>query len=144
MRIHSTDDEGSGIMDLSQLLDRADDLSFNVHTGDFDMATKKAAAPAPAAAPTAPAKKTKAAAAPAPAAAAPAAEKTGGPRAVPEGHVGLADVASSLGISPAAARRKLRASETSFKGENGYAWKKDSAEHKAVVKHLTPAPAPAA
>lgn len=98
------------------------------------MATKKnAAAPAPETKPT---KKTKAAA--------PAPEKekgTFGPRAVPEGHVGLAAVAEAAGMSPAAARRRLRASETSFKpeGQHGYYWKEGSKDLAAVKKYLAEA-----
>lgn len=134
MRIYSTDDDELPIMDIASALDRAEqtDLSTTFTTKEIHMATKKSA---PAAAPAEkPAKKTKAAA--------PEKEESAGtPRAVPEGHVSLADVAESLGITPAAARRKLRSSETPFKaeGQHGYYWKEGSKDLAAVKKFLTPA-----
>lgn len=136
MRIHCTDDEEVPIMDIASALERAEqetDLS-TTFTKEAPMATKKsAAAPTPE---DKPAKKTKQAAAPAPA---PEKEKgTFGPRAVPDGHVGLAAVAEELGMNPATARRRLRASETSFKndGQHGYYWKEGSKDLAAVKKYL--------
>lgn len=108
------------------------------------MATKKsaaaaAAAPAPAAPETKAKKKTKAAA---PAPAAEPEKKAGGPRAVPEGHVGLNELAAELGTTPAAMRRKLRGMEGFSKpeGQHGWHFKNGSKELAAVRKAFAPEP----
>lgn len=144
MRTRCTDDIDDDIMDFAQALDCAilnDDFSTPL-TKESKMATKKSTAQQPAAQAPAPApvKKGKQAAAPAPA---PETEKgVFGPRAVPDGHIGLAALAEELGMSPAAARRKLRASETSFKaeGQHGYYWKEGSKDLANVRKYLQTEP----
>lgn len=66
---------------------------------------------------------------------APAAKR--GPRAAPEGYVGIAQLAEELGVTPAALRRKLRSNESIAKGEGfTWAWKDGSKELAAVKKAL--------
>ena len=81
-----------------------------------------------------------AAAKPAAPAAKPAAAKRGaapGPRAVPEGHIGLAQLATEFNTSTAAIRRKLRDSDLT-KPEGGWSFKDGGKDLAAVRKLLTP------
>jgi len=140
MRIKSTDDENTDIMDASEALDLANERSPSTFLLENLMtATKKTKSTAAdkAGASAAPAKKTKAAAKPA------AKKEKGvfGPRAVPEGHTGINALAEKIGITPAVARRKLRGMENMSKpeGQHGWYWKDGSKDLAAVTKALTPA-----
>lgn len=60
------------------------------------------------------------------------------PRTAPEGFVGINELATELGISPAALRRKLRAVEGLVKpeGQFGWSWKEGSKELTSLRKKL--------
>jgi hypothetical protein len=60
-----------------------------------------------------------------------------GPRAVPEGHIGLAQLATEFNTSTAAIRRKLRDSDLT-KPEGGWSFKDGGKDLAAVRKLLTP------
>jgi DeoR/GlpR family transcriptional regulator of sugar metabolism len=61
------------------------------------------------------------------------------PRAAPEGFVGINELATELGISPATLRRKLRGVEGLVKPEGsfGWSWKEGSKELTSLRKKLT-------
>lgn len=147
-------DEEGDIMDLSEALQRVEEElnnqpyleNFMSETNEATETTapKKAAAKkvvkkaeAPAAKKAAPAKKTPAAKAPAKKAAAEKEPKLNGPRSVPEGYTGLAELAEEHDMSPAAVRRVLRNNDvTKPEGEFGWKWKTNSRELAAVKKLL--------
>jgi len=116
------------IMDLSEALSKAEDFSF--HQPEYiDMAaTKKAPATPKAATPKAaktPAVKKES-----------ASKGVFGPRAIPDGFVGLSALATEFNLSPAVARRKLRALGGKPDGQHGWYWKEGSKELAAVRKAL--------
>lgn len=128
MRVRTSEDGNGVIMNVSDALNMAEDFDSSTNLlGDFDMATKKTKTPK---ADEAAAKdaKPKGKKAPPP-----------NPRAVPEGHTGIADIAKELKLSPAVVRRKLRSSEIT-KPEAGWHWKDGSKDLAAVKKVLTAEP----
>lgn len=134
MRIKTSDDENGDIMDSSRL----EDLDLFNETTEYDMALfKKSVDKQPA---DKPAKAVLAKAPKAPKA--PGAEKPKGkfgPRAVPEGFVGLDALATELGLKPAVVRRRLRTAEgiTKPEGQHGWYWKEGSRDLASIRKALT-------
>lgn len=139
MRVRTSEDGNDDIMDLSDALDLAED-TLNQPENEMT-ATKKE----PKAVPAKKAVAKKAAGAEAKAstkkAAAEASKGVFGPREVPEGHTGIAALATELDLTPAAIRRKLRGMEGVAKpeGQHGWYWKDGSKELNAIRKALTPA-----
>lgn len=69
------------------------------------------------------------------------------PRTIPEGHIGVADLAKELGVEPKAVRIKLRTIEGLTKPDSGlWSWKENSRElasiRKAFAKTSETKPAP--
>lgn len=142
MRLIFSDDENEDIMDSSTILNLDDDTSSTFM--ETEMVTKKTVkAPADSVAETGNSKAPKAPKAKAPKSEAgdTKAKGTFGPRATPEGHVGINDLAAELGVSPTVARRKLRTAEGIAKpeGQHGWYWKSGSKDLSAVRKLLTKA-----
>ncbi len=141
MRLKTSEDEFDDTMDPSEFFDNADSLT-ETSLLENDMTavkkTKDTTAKTPATE-----KKVKTVA-PATKAAAPATDAKAkgvfGPREVPEGFTGLNTVAEQVGITPAAARRKLRGQTEIVKpeGQHGWYWKDGSKELAKVTKLLTP------
>lgn len=138
MRVKSTDDENDDIMDTSTILEQAADFDDFINpTGETDMTAKKKAAAGsskPAAnegkaAKKAPAKKT--------ASGEGKAKGKFGPRELPEGYVGITQLAKDSKLKPAVLRRKLRGLDGIEKGEHGWAWKTGSKDYDKVLKAVT-------
>lgn len=138
MRIRSSDDDNDDIMGLSDLLDNTDFSTELLLENDMVAVKKPAAAAKTAVAPKTKATTVKAAK---PAAAEGKAKGVFGPRVVPEGYTGLNTLAEQAGITPAAARRKLRGMEgmTKPEGQHGWYWKDGSKDLEKVKKALAPA-----
>ena len=139
-----TDDDDCGNMDLLQAQHQAEEI-FDYSTNEDIMATLKKetkATPAKSAPAKAPAPAAKATPAKTPAVkTAPA--KVKGPRAVPDGFIGLVALATEFKTTPAAIRRKLRGSDLTRPEGSGWSFKEGSKDLTAVRKLLT-APEPKA
>lgn len=135
MRVRSTEDENDDIMDASEALSMADDTEDSTYFLENDMAAVKKT-------PVAKSTPVKDQDVKAPkavkAAKDPAVKGVFGPRAIPEGHVGIHALATELGISPSVARRNLRGMEgmTKPEGQHGWYWKDGSKELTALRKKL--------
>lgn len=149
MRVRSSDDTDLDIMDASDILANVQDDDLTIHLpGETTMSAKKKEAK-PQADEGKAAKKTKSKGAAAPAKSDAKAEKKAdkgekakgkfGPRELPEGFVGVGQLAKDLGISPAIVRRKLRSTDGVEKPADGWQWKEGSKDYQKVLKALTPA-----
>lgn len=118
------DEVDYGMMDLSEALTRVRYKSqFNFESDD--MSDEKKVVKKTPAKKSAPAKKA----------------ETKSPRATPEGHIGLSELAAELDLKPAALRRRLRETESIAKpeGQHGWFWKEGSKDLAAVRKALAKA-----
>lgn len=121
----TVDDEGD-IIDLSRAIQRAQDEIDFLNSKEDEMATKVKKTQDT---PKKVTKKTQKAEAPE--------KKIARPRRVPEGYVGIKDLAKELNLSPIAIRRKLRTSEVEKpEGQFGWFWKEGSKALASVKKAL--------
>ena len=128
-------------MDSFQIQYLAEEYFDNHTSEDNIMATlKKEPTKAPAPAAKAPASSTKPEAKKEPKK---AAGPKGGPRAVPEGYVGLEALATEFDTTTVAIRRKLRNSEIAKPEGSGWVFK-DNSKDLAAVRKLLAAPEPKA